>query len=120
MHLMKEAALIAENKSSRKISLEHAQQALDKVKEFSINNPLELGEDEQSILEMIKNNSGKKIGEYFKIYQDNGGKLVYKSFQRKVEKLEQGRFVTLEKISGGSDGTTTIIRSASEKKLTDF
>ncbi|HLC61731.1 MAG TPA: AAA family ATPase [Candidatus Nanoarchaeia archaeon] len=120
LHLMKEAALIAENKSSRKISLEHAQQALDKVKEFSINNPLELGEDEQSILEMIKNNSGKKIGEYFKIYQDNGGKLVYKSFQRKVEKLEQGRFVTLEKISGGSDGTTTIIRSASEKKLTDF
>lgn len=120
LHLMKEAALIAENKSSRKITLEHAQQALDKVKEFSIKNPLELAEDEQMILNLIKNNSGKKIGEYFKTYEERGGKLVYKSFQRKVEKLEQGKFVALEKISGGSDGTTTIIHSASEKKLTDF
>ena len=120
LHLMKEAGLIAETKSSRKITLEHAQQALDKIKEFSIKNPLELGTDEQIILDLIKNNSGKKIGEYFKMYQDKGGKLVYKSFQRKIEKLEHGKFITVEKTAGGEDGNTTIIKSNSEKKLTEF
>ena len=120
LHLMKESALIAENKSSRKISLEHAQQALNKIDEFTIKNPEELADDEHLILDLVKKNSGQKIGDYFKMYQENGGKLVYKSFQRKIEKLEQGKFITVEKTAGGEDGNTTIIKSNSEKKLTDF
>ena len=31
-----------------------------------------------------KKNSGKKIGDLFRLYQDNGGAMVYKSFQRKI------------------------------------
>ena len=120
LHLMKESALIAENKSSRKISLEHAQQALNKIDEFTIKNSQELQNDEQMILDLIKKNSGDKIGNLFKKYQENGGKLVYKSFQRKIEKLEQGKFITVEKTAGGEDGNTTIIKSNSEKKLTEF
>lgn len=120
LHLMKEAALIAESKSSRKINLEHAQLALDKIKEFSIKNPLELADDEKLILDLVKDNSGMKIGEYFKMYQEKGGKLVYKSFQRKIEKLEQGKFVTVEKTAGGDEGNTTIVKAFSEKKLTDY
>ena len=120
LHLMKESALIAENKSSRKISLEHAQQALDKMDEFTIKNPEELQSDEQMILDLARKNSGDKIGNLFKKYQENGGKLVYKSFQRKIEKLEDGKFISVEKTAGGGDGNTTIIKSNSEKKLTDF
>ena len=120
LHLMKEAGLIAENKSSRKITLEHAQQALDKIKEFSIKNPQHLETDEQIILDAVKNNSGSRIGELFKKYQDNGGKLVYKSFQRKIEKLEKNKFIKVEKTAGGEEGNTTIIRATSEKKLTEF
>ena len=120
LHLMKESGLIAESKSSRKIILEHAQQALSKIDEFSIKNPQELQTDEQMILDLVKNNSGKKIGEIFKCYQDSGGKLVYKSFQRKIEKLEKNKFISVEKTAGGDDGNTTIIKSNSEKKLTEF
>ena len=120
LHLMKEAGLIAENKSSRKILLEHAKQALDKIDEFSIKNPIGLATDEQMILDLVKNNSGKKIGEFFKMYQDNGGKLAYKSFQRKIERLDKNKFITVEKTEGGDEGNTTIIKNNSEKKLTEY
>jgi len=120
LYLMKEAGLIAESRSSRKIILEHARQALGKVDEFSIKKTSDLASDEQIILDLIKNNSGKKIGDFFKLYQDNGGKLVYKSFQRKIDKLEKNKFIAVEKTAGGEDGNTTIIRHNSERKLTDF
>jgi cell division control protein 6 len=120
LYLMKQSGLIAEDKSSRKISLEHAQLALEKIKDFSIKNPEELAEDEQLILDLVKNNSGKKIGDFFKLYQENGGKLVYKSFQRKIDKLQKNKFIVVEKTAGGEDGNTTIIKHNSEKKLTDF
>lgn len=120
LYLMKEAGLIAEEKSSRKILLEHAQSALKKFEEFSIKNPAELELDEQLILEMAKKNSGCKIGELFRLYQSAGGKLVYKSFQRKIEKLDKGKFIAVEKTAGGEDGNTSIIRHNSEKRLTDF
>ena len=120
LHLMKEAGLIAESKSSRKILLEHAKQALSKLDEFSIKNPNELASDEKLILDLVKNNSGKRIGDFFKMYQNSGGKLVYKSFQRKVDKLEKDKFIVVEKTAGGNEGNTTIIKHISEKKLTDF
>ena len=120
LHLMKESASIAESKSSRKILLEHAQLALSKINEFTIKNPDELAADEHLILNLIRNNSGKKIGDLFKSYQENGGKLVYKSFQRKIEKLEKSKFISVEKTAGGNEGNTTIIKSNSEKKLTEF
>ena len=120
LYLMKQAGLIAEDKSSRKITIEHTQQAIEKIKDFSIKSPSELAADEQLILDLIKNNSGKKIGDFFKLYQENGGKLVYKSFQRKIDKLQKNRFIVVEKTAGGEEGNTTIIKHISEKKLTDF
>ncbi len=120
LYLMKEAALIAEDKSSRKVLLEHAQQALDKIDEFSIKNPEELGTDEKIILGIVKQNSGSKIGDLFRLYQERGGNLVYKSFQRKIEKLNKNKFIIAERTAGGDEGNTTIVRHNSEKKLTDF
>lgn len=120
IHLMKESGRIAEDKSSRKITLEHAQQALNRIDEFSIKSPSELASDEQLILDLVKSNSGKKIGDFFRLYQGNGGKLAYKSFQRKIEKLEKNKFIVAEKTAGGDEGNTTIIKSNSDKKLTEF
>lgn len=120
LYLMKQSGLIAEDKSSRKITLEHAQLALEKIRDFSIKNPEELAEDEQLILDLVRDNSGRKIGDFFKLYQQSGGKLVYKSFQRKIDKLQKNKFIIVEKTAGGEDGNTTIIKSNSEKKLTDF
>ncbi len=120
LHLMKEAGRIAEDKSSRKISLEHAQQALNKINEFTIKETTDLASDEQLILNLVKGNSGKRIGDLFKIYQDSGGNLVYKSFQRKIDKLQKNKFIVVEKIAGGDEGNTTIVKTNSEKKLTEF
>ncbi|MDP3765032.1 MAG: AAA family ATPase [Nanoarchaeota archaeon] len=120
LYLMKQSGLIAEDKSSRKILLEHAEQALEKIKDFSIKSPSELAADEQLILDLVKNNSGKRIGDFFKLYQQNGGKLVYKSFQRKIDRLQKNKFIVVEKTAGGEEGNTTIIKHVSEKKLTDF
>ncbi|MBS3159008.1 hypothetical protein J4206_07005, partial [Candidatus Woesearchaeota archaeon] len=120
LHLMKESGLIAEGKSSRKILPEHAQAALGKINNFTIKKTSDLASDEQLIVDLIKDNSGKKIGDLFKIYQDNGGNLVYKSFQRKIEYLSKNNFILVEKTAGGNEGNTTIIRHNSEKKLTEF
>ena len=72
------------------------------------------------ILEVVKGNSGKKIGELFEAYQKAGGKSVYKTFQRKIAKLEQSGFITTKKIVGGTEGSTTIVNYEKGKKLTDF
>jgi len=120
LHLLKESGLIAEDKSSRKITLEHAQKALEKLDEFSIKKTSDLGADEQFILDLIKENSGKRIGDLFKVYQDSGGKLAYKSFQRKIDRLEKSKFVSVEKTAGGDEGNTTIVRTIIEKKLTEY
>jgi cell division control protein 6 len=121
LYLMREAGNLAEDKSSRKITLQHTQDALKKVDSFTIKKSTDLTEDEQSILGIIKNNSEKKIGDLYTIYKEKEGKLVYKSFQRKIDKLKSNKFITVKKTSGGKEGNTTIIKYASPtKKLTEF
>jgi|TARA_Y100000310_G_scaffold338453_1_gene428137 cell division control protein 6 len=121
LHLMRESGNIAENKSSRKITLEHANEAIKKINQFTIKRSTDLTEDEQQILNIIKKNSEKKIGDLYNIYKEQDGKLVYKSFQRKIEKLEKNKFVSVKKTSGGPEGNTSIVKYATEtKKLTEF
>jgi cell division control protein 6 len=121
LHLMREAGNIAENSSSRKITLQHARDAITKINQFTIKKSTDLTEDERAILDIIKKNSEKKIGELYTIYKETGGKLVYKSFQRKIDKLQKNRFISVKKTSGGPDGNTSIVKYATEtKKLTEF
>jgi archaeal cell division control protein 6 len=120
LHLMKEAGLIAENESSKKITLDHVTKALGKADQVSIKNPEELEDETRFILNIVKKNSGKMIGELFKVYQKEEGKSSYKTFQRKIQKLNINKFVTVKKITGGSQGTTTIVNYLGTKKLTDF
>jgi archaeal cell division control protein 6 len=120
LYLMKESALIAEEKSARKITLADVTAAVKKLDDFSIKNMDELDEDVAQILDVIKENSGKKIGEIYKKYQDAGGKAVYKTFQRKIRKLDEDRFITAVKVDGGKEGNTTLITFGAEKKLTEF
>lgn len=121
LYLLREAGNAAEDRSSRKITLEDIKKAMEKLPEFNSKNTLELDEDKKFILEIIKKNSGKKIGEIYKSYQDEGGKAIYKTFQRKIAKLEKDNFISTEKIAGGKEGKTTIISIKNiTKKITDF
>ncbi len=119
LHLLREAGLSAEDKSSRKVTLEHANFALSKIRDFSIKPRDELNGDSKIILELVKSQSEGRIGDLFKLYQDKGGSANYKMFQRRVEKLAQGGFVDTKKVVGGKEGTTTIV-SEKNKSLDDF
>ena len=92
-----------------------------KVDKFTIKKSTDLSEDENFILDIIKKNSEKKIGDLYTLYKEQGGKLVYKSFQRKIDKLQKNKFISIKKITGGKDGNTTLVKYATAtKKLTEF
>lgn len=118
LHMLKESARTAENNGAKKISPEHVQEATSKMAEFEVKNSEELTEDDKKIVEIAKNNSGKKIGELFEIYKSSGKDVSYKTFQRHIEFLAKNKFITAEKKLGGTEGTTTIIYY--EKKLSEF
>ena len=122
LHLMKEAALTAENRSSRSIEENDVDAALSKIDQSTIKSSTYLEEDERFILSIAKTNSGKKIGDLFKSYQSSGGSSSYKTFQRKIKKLEQNNFISVAKTEGGAEGNTSIIKynSGQSRKLTDF
>lgn len=120
LHLMRNAANLAENESSRKIRNKHVIDSLDKLSELSPKQHLELQDESEFILNVIKLNSGKKIGELYKIYKENKGAASYKTFQRRIEKLKEGKFINVKKIVGGDSGSTSIVTFQSMKKLTDY
>jgi len=121
LYLMRESANIAENLSLKKIKLEHCKEAIKKLDDFSIKKSSELAEDERKILDVIKENSRKKIGDIYKVYCDKGNECVYKTFQRKIKKLQESKFISLTKTDGGKEGNTTIVKYLeTTKKLTDF
>jgi len=121
LYILKEAGLIAEEKASRKITVEHVKSAIEKLDEFSVKKSTDLQDDIKEILELVKKNSDSKIGDLFKIYKQNNGTASYKTFQRKIKKLEDGKFISTEKTAGGEEGNTTIIKyKGTTKKLTDF
>ncbi|MGV8169451.1 MAG: Cdc6/Cdc18 family protein [Candidatus Nanoarchaeia archaeon] len=113
--MMKESALQAEEKSSKKILLSHVNEAVKKLDEFTIKNAGLLEAETKMIYDVVRENSGKKIGDLFKLYQKKGGVSSYKTFQRKIAKLEEGKFITTQRQTG-EGGNTTIV----EKTLKDY
>ena len=121
LYLLREAALAAEGQANRKITVEHAQKAITKLSEFMRKDADQLDDDTQLLLGVVKENSGARIGDLFKAYSDKGGKSAYKTLQRKIEKLSKAGFVETEKIMGGKEGTTTLVKFAvKDKKLDEF
>jgi archaeal cell division control protein 6 len=120
LYLMKESANYAEILSSRTIKLEHVKKALAKIDEMNVKKTEELANDERFILEIIKKNNNKKIGDLYNIYKEEKGDGSYKTFQRKIKKLADNKFISAKKITGGIDGTTTIISYQKTKKLNEF
>jgi cell division control protein 6 len=120
LYMLKEAGTIAEGKSSRKILLEHAKLAIEKAKDFKIKSSSDLEDELRDILNIIKTNSDKKIGDLYKLFIGNGSECSYKSFQRKIKKLEKDRMISLKKTEGGELGNTTIVSYKTDRKLSEF
>jgi cell division control protein 6 len=120
LHLLRESGLAAEDTAQKKIELEHAKTAVKKIDEFQIKKTEELDEESRFILGIIKEDSGKRIGDLHKTYKQKGGNATYKTFARKIEKLSKGKFISTKKIIGGKEGTTTIVSYQKTKTLSDF
>lgn len=119
LYLLKEAGMNAEEKFKERIEQADVEKAIKKLDEFTIKSPTELDKEAKLVLEMCRKHPGQKIGDVYKAYQAAGGKSVYKTFQRKVRYLAENKFITQERITGGTEGTTTIIHPAN-KSLTEF
>ncbi|MBW2967906.1 AAA family ATPase [Candidatus Woesearchaeota archaeon] len=120
LHMLRESGLAAESKSSKRVTIDHVKDALTKMDAFSIKPKDDLDDDMQLILGLVQEHSGKKIGDIFKAYQESGGTAVYKTFQRRIRKLADGKFISIQTITGGAEGSTSIITYQSTKKLTEF
>lgn len=115
LFLLKESAYAAEDESKKKIEVKHVKSAFEKLDDFTIKNSTDLEEGMKFIYEVVKENSGKKIGDLYNLYKDQGGKSSYKTFQRKIDKLSENKFISTKKQTG-KGGNTTIV----EKKLTEY
>ncbi len=121
LFLLRESGNFAESRSSKKIELIDFKKAAEKLSEFSIKSKDTLSEEEKLIFDIINENPESKIGDLYKEYVKRGGKGVYKTFQRKINKLEKNKFIVVDKVEGGKDGRTSIIKiNEINKKLTDF
>ncbi len=114
LYLLKEAGNNAEENSRKKILIEDVKKAEEKIIDFKIKKTEELKEEEKKILELIKKNDAKKIGQLYEIYtkqleEEKKETISYKTFQRRIAKLEQGKYITIKLLTGGKEGKTSII-----------
>ena len=66
----------------------------------------------RKIIEIVKSDGPLKMKALFGRYEEKGGESAYRTFFRKVMKLGEQNHVSLEKKSGGAEGTTTIVSVA--------
>ncbi len=120
LYILKEAGNSAEDRASRKIEVQDVKTAITKISDIKIKKKSMLTDEEQLILDVVKENSGKKIGELFETYKEKGGRGVYKTFQRKIDFLSRNKFISTDKQLGGKEGSTTIIKYERETKLDEY
>ncbi|RME52065.1 AAA family ATPase [Candidatus Woesearchaeota archaeon] len=115
LFLLREAAMQAEEAGASKVLPEHVLAAQAKLDEFTAKSKEVLEEESKAILELVQKNSGLRIGDLFKKYQEEGGKASYKTFQRRIAMLGENHYVSVKK-QKGAGGNTTIV----ERKLTEY
>lgn len=120
LFLLKEAATIAENKSQKFVSVKEAEEAITKLKTFKMEEAAELDEDEKNILNLIKENSGNTTSNLYMLYTKNDGSKSYRTFYRKIKKLEMIKQITLEEVNKGLQGKSTRIHYGCLKRLNEF
>lgn len=116
LFLIKESANAAESEASKRIRITHSTRAVEKLNEFHIKSSDDLTEEELKILDFIKTNSGKSIGDLYKEYEKTSP-IAYKTFFRKLKHLENSRRISLQ--SEGV-GKATIAVYGDIKKLNEF
>ena len=114
LFLLKESGNIAENKSLRKITREHALEAIEKLRNYNIKSSKTISLEDKDILNLIKQHSGKQIKDLYEIYKKTNNKS-YRTFQRKLEELKLSNLIEEEPIISVQGGRTIIIKYKTQK-----
>ncbi len=117
LYLMREAGNIAENKSSRKITKEFSELAINKLSNYKIKDSNSFDGSKKEILNIVKENSGKRIKELYNIYFGKGFNISYRSFFNKIMELEKAGVVNTQSAEGR--GKSTLV-SYGSKRLDEF
>ncbi len=105
LFLLREIGKSAEQRSSKVVSDDDLNNAIDRLSLFKIKTSLsKLSADEKMLIDIVADNPGLLSGELFKLYKAKGGKVVERSYRRIVEKLERLDLLMTESISGGTPG----------------
>lgn len=118
LHLMKEAGVLAENSSSKKINIEHTTKIIENLKAYKLKDSTELTEDQKITLSLIKENSGKSIKELHEIYEKRYGQISYRTFFDRIKQLEKIGNITTKTKEG--PGNSNIVTYGTVKKLNEF
>jgi len=107
LFLLKESGNIAEIKASKKILLEHCEQAVNKLDLFR-KKAIQLNDEEKEILEIVKKNSGLIATQLYDIYKVNNDKS-YRTFHRKLKSLEENNLVKISETRGDDGGVSSLV-----------
>lgn len=95
MFLLREAGQIAENKGSRKILKEHAEEAITKLSSFKIVNSKDLTEEDKDVVHLVKMNPEMTSTDAYDLYNKTYNKS-YRTFQRKLKGLEDAGLIEIK------------------------
>jgi|TARA_Y100000310_G_scaffold302635_1_gene340153 cell division control protein 6 len=112
LFLLRETGNVAEDKSSKKITLQHSQDAINRLSDFKTKSKEDLGEDASIILEIIKNHSGKTIKEIYDVYEKDGNKS-YKTFKRRVDDLFKSKAINIKEGISDKGSKTSVLEFGS-------
>jgi len=116
VYLLKECGDLAELSGKDRIEADEANEAINKLNNFSAKKDEDLKDDLSEILGMIKINESKSSSELFDIY----GKGSYKTFKRKLDELEKNKFISIKEVNSGANGRKYIVSSGGLKTLSEF
>jgi cell division control protein 6 len=120
LFLLREAGRAAEEAGAKRILPEHAQAAIGRLPRIADAKAGLLEDDEQAVLAIVKQQSGAGMGDLYRAYEEAGGKATYKTFQRRIEKLEKAGLVTTARKTGGVEGNTTVVELKGTRTLAEY
>lgn len=106
--LLRESGLIAESKASRRILLEHANKAIEKLSSMKIRSSKDMTDEEKYVLSLIKQLAGKSATEIYEEYKKVHDKS-YRTFFRRVKDLEEAGLVEVEELMSDNGGRTSLL-----------
>ncbi|MFH1592054.1 MAG: AAA family ATPase [Candidatus Woesearchaeota archaeon] len=116
LHLLREAGNVAERKLKRKVEVMDVEEAIGKLAEFKSGDVKKLNDKENSLLDIIKENSGKSSKELHEIFDSS---ISYRTFSRRLKDLEEAKLIHIEEENVGAV-KRSLVHFGSLKKLSDF